>query len=274
MSPVVLLGTQTRESLSVFLAHIFTPNASRGGWPQRLAILGAWYVVWIGIWLIFRPAIFPSPLDVLGAFQPLWMQDGLGQELLTSLSVSLEALAYSTAIALPLAYVCRVPGLRPFATGTAELRFLSPAVFYLLLLFLAPSAHAVKVWMLTIGEACFLVTSMIDVVDAVPNERFDDCRTLRMSEWQATWYVVVRGTLHDAIKAIRANNAMGWAALMMVEGIVRSEGGAGVLILNNEKHFEFASVWAIATAILVVGLVLDYAIGQVDRVLCPYAVEG
>lgn len=272
--PAILLGTRSREAFSDFLAHVFTPNADRGGWRQRLAIVAGWYVLWIGVWIIFRPAIFPSPFDVLGAFQPLWMQDGLGQELLVSLSVSLEALALSTAIALPLAYVSRVPALRPLGTAVAELRFLSPAVFYLLLLFLTPSAHAVKVWMLTMGETYFLVTAMIDVVDAVPNDRFDDCRTLRMSDWQGTWYAVVRGTLHDAIKAIRANNAMGWAALPMVEGIVRSEGGVGVLLLNSEKHFNFDAVWAIATAILVVGLALDYALSLVDRTVCPYVVEG
>lgn len=271
MSPVVLLGTQARESFSGFLAHVFTPNADRGGWRQVGAIVGGWYLLLVGVWVVFQPAIFPSPFDVLRAFPPLWLEDGLGQEIVTSLSVSLEALALSTAIALPLAYVSRVPALRPLATGAAQMRFLSPAVFYLLLLFLTPSAHAVKVWMLTMGEACFLVTSMIDVVDAIPNERFDDCRTLRMSEWKATWYVVVRGTLHDAMKAIRANNAMAFSMLMMVEGIVRSEGGLGVLALNGEKHFDFAQVYAICCAILILGLGIDYVITSLDRIFCPWA---
>lgn len=256
------------------LRRIFTPNASRDGWSQWALIVGGWYVIWLAVWFTIRPAIFPSPFEVFQAFQPLWLQDGLGQELVSSLTVSLNALVLSAVIALPLAYVSRVPALRPLATGLAELRFLSPAVFYLLFLFVAPSGHLVKILMLTMGEACFLATSMIDVVDAIPNDRFDDCRTLRMSDWQATWYVVVRGTLHDALKAIRANNAMGWSALMMVEGIVRSEGGAGVLILNAEKHFNFDSVWAIATAILFLGLALDYGIGQIDRIVCPYAMES
>lgn len=183
----------------------------------------------------------------------------------------MEALVLSASIALPLAYLSRVPAFRPIAVAVSKLRFLSPSVFFVLLLFLAPSGHLIKVFMLTLGEACFLVTTMIGVVDAIPNERFDDCRTLRMSEGKATWYVVVRGTLHQAVDAIRDNNAMGWASLMMVEGIVRAEGGVGVLILNNEKHMNIASVWAIALAILAMGLAIDAAIGMARAVLCPYA---
>lgn len=249
---------------------------------RRLAIAVGWYALWMAAWYLLRPAIFPSPFDVLGAFPALWTQDGLWQELIASLTVATEALALSAAIALPLAYLSRVHVdvpivrstvgelVRPLVEGISELRFLSPAVFYLMLLFLFSSGHVVKVVMLTMGETFFLITSMMDIVNAVPSERFDDCRTLRMHEWQCTWYAVVRGTLPDAIQAIRGNNAMGWAALMMVEGIVRSEGGVGVLILNNEKHMNFDSVWAIATTILVAGLVLDYAIELGKLQLCPH----
>lgn len=252
------------------LLRLFTPNTPIDRISTRWLIVAGWYAVWGLVWVILRPAIFPSPIEVVGAFPALWWQDGLGQELVTSLGVATEALVFSAAISLPLAYLCRVPAIRPLAKGLAQFRFLSPAVFFLLLLFIAPNGHAVKVMMLTMGETFFLVTSMIDVVDAIPNERFDDCRTLRMSEWKATWYTVVRGTMTDAIQAIRANNAMGWASLMMVEGIVRSEGGVGVLLLNNEKHMNFDSVWAIATAILLMGLAMDFGLDYLQTVLCPY----
>lgn len=265
-----MLGTRTREAASASLARAFTPLVA-GHCPQALAIMGAWYVLAMGVWVVFQPPILPSPVDVLRSLPALWVQDGLGQELVASLLVSVEALALSALIALPLAYVSRVPALRPLARGVAQLRFLSPAVFYLPLLFLLSSGHLVKIWMLTIGETFFLVTSMVDVVDAIPLERFDDCRTLRMSPWKSTWYVVVRGTVAEAFTAIRANNAMGWSALMMVEGIVRSEGGAGVLILNHEKHMNLDSVWAIAAAILVVGLAMDALLGLARAAVCPYA---
>jgi NitT/TauT family transport system permease protein len=270
--PAILLGTRTRDALSALVARAITPNAVIRTQTERLTIVFWWIAVAVALWEIVRPAVFPSPWDVLNAFPSLWFEDGLGQELLASLRVSLEALVLSACLALPLAYSARVPAVRPLAVAVAKLRFLSPSVFFVLLLFIAPSGHVIKVLMLTLGEACFLLTTMIGVVDAIPSERFDDCRTLRMSEGIATWYVVVRGTLHQAIDAIRDNNAMGWASLLMVEGIVRAEGGVGVLILNNEKHMNLSSVWAIALAILALGLLLDALIGIVRTVVCPYAV--
>jgi NitT/TauT family transport system permease protein len=56
----------------------------------------------------------------------------------------------------------------------------------------------------------------------------------------------------------------------MVEGISRAEGGLGAMILNQNKHFKLAEVYAILLVILVVGLLLDYAVGILTRVLCPY----
>jgi NitT/TauT family transport system permease protein len=56
----------------------------------------------------------------------------------------------------------------------------------------------------------------------------------------------------------------------MVEGISRAEGGLGALILNQNKHFKLAEVYAVLLVILFVGLVLDYAAGALSRMLCPY----
>ena len=57
----------------------------------------------------------------------------------------------------------------------------------------------------------------------------------------------------------------------MVEGISRAEGGLGAMILNQNKHFRLPEVYAIMLLILVVGLLLDYAMGLLSRTLCPYA---
>jgi NitT/TauT family transport system permease protein len=57
----------------------------------------------------------------------------------------------------------------------------------------------------------------------------------------------------------------------MVEGIVRSEGGVGVMLLNQSKHFRLADVFAIQFVILLVGLLQDFGIGLARRLVCPYA---
>lgn len=251
------------------LDRAFTPNETVPT-PVSHAIILGWVVAWLGFWTLARSPIFPSPLDVVNALPTLWWRDGLAQAVMSSLQVNIEALILSALIALPVAYLSRVPIFTPVALGLSKLRFVSPSVFFLLLLFTLSGGHAVKVWMLVLGETFFLVTTMTNVVLGLPNELFDDARLLRMSEWRTTWYVVVRGTLPQALEAIRDNAAIGWSMLMMVEGIVRSEGGVGVLILNQEKAFNFAYVYAIAGVVVLVGLAQDWVLKGVREAVCPW----
>ncbi|HEV8267835.1 MAG TPA: nitrate ABC transporter permease, partial [Thermoanaerobaculia bacterium] len=121
------------------------------------------------------------------------------------------------------------------------------------------------------GMVVFFVTSMNDVVAQIPREKFDHARTLGMNEWQVIWEVVILGTADQALDVLRQNAAIGWMMLTMVEGISRSEGGIGALLLNQNKHFHLAEVFAIQFFILFVGLVQDYAIGFLKSLFCPYA---
>jgi NitT/TauT family transport system permease protein len=92
-----------------------------------------------------------------------------------------------------------------------------------------------------------------------------------MSEWRVVWEVVVLGTFSQAFEAMRQNAAIGWLMLTMVEGLARGEGGVGVLLLNQNKYLNLSAVFAIQLAILVVGLLQDYAIGVLRHLVCPYA---
>lgn len=240
---------------------------------DRWVILAALYAVWLLVWWAFRPAIFPSPVDIVQALPSLWNDEGLGQELTSSLLVNWQAVALSVVISLPVGYLSRMPAMAPVSDGIAKMRFVSPAVFFLPLLFLASSGHELKVLMLALGEIFFLVTTVNGIARAVPQDRLDDCRTLRMNEWQVTWYAVVRGTVDQVFDAVRDNAAMGWSMLMMVEGYVRSEGGVGVLILNQQRHMNLAAADAVIFVILGVGWLQDYGFQWVKRLFCPWTVR-
>lgn len=250
--------------------QLITPNEPISRDLAKMVVLG-WLGVWFGSWFLFRPVIFPSPLDVLQAIPTLWNEDGLGPELFASLRVNVEALIISIFITFPLAYLSRVPLIRPVAQGAAKLRFLSPAAFFVPLLFMTGSGHQLKVAMLVTGEAFFLLTTMLGVVADIPNDQFDDARTLRMDEWTATYYVVISGTLPQAFSAIRDSGAMGWGMLMMVEGIVRSEGGVGVMLIDANKYRDFAAVYALSLVVLAIGWLQDFGIGYTRNLACPYA---
>ena len=137
---------------------------------------------------------------------------------------------------------------------------------------MAKSGHELKLSLLVFSVSVFFVTGMADVINGGPKEMFDLARTLRMGEWRVVWEVIVLGQIDQVFDVLRQNAAMGWMMLTMVEGIVRSEGGVGTVLLDQNHHFRLAAVFAIQLTILLLGLFQDYSIGLAKNLLCPYAV--
>ena len=223
------------------------------------------------VWATSTYVFLPKPMDVWRAFVDLWSHEGLGQELIVSFSLNLQAMAWATLISLGLAYLTVVPAFQPIAMAVSKGRFLGMVGLTFFFTIIFSSGHRLKVSLLVFGVAVFFVTSMIDVVAQVPKEKFDLARTLRMGEWRVVWEVIVLGRADAAFDAMRQNAAMGWMMLTMVEGISRSEGGIGALLLNQNKHFRLEAVFAIQIAILLIGLFQDYALGLAKKFLFPYA---
>lgn len=239
---------------------------------QTLWIIVAFQVaVFLTIWIYSPFKVLPQPDEVLRALRGLWFNQGLSRELWTSFLLSLQALALSLLISLGLSYLTVLPFFRPLALAISKGRFLGLIGLTFVFTLMVGGGRPLKLALLVFGMTVFFVTSMAAVVLEIPRERFDHARTLRMSEWQVVWEVVILGTVAQAIEVLRQNAAIGWMMLTMVEGISRSEGGIGAMLLNQNKHFHLAEVFAIQIMILLIGLVQDYGIGILQRLLCPYA---
>jgi NitT/TauT family transport system permease protein len=222
------------------------------------------------IW-VFSPTVFlPKPQEVFQALREMWME-GLGSELITSFYLNLQAIALSTILSLLLAYLTVIPFFRPIVTLLSKLRFLSMVGLTFFFTLMATTGHELKLYLLVFSVSVFFVTGMAEVVAAIPKEKFDLARTLRMGEWRVVYEVVILGQADKAFETLRQNAAMGWMMLTMVEGISRSEGGVGAMLLNQNKHFHLSAVFAIQLTILLLGLGQDYLIGLLRKVLCPYA---
>jgi NitT/TauT family transport system permease protein len=260
--------TARREALAAF-----APNRVVSPATMRLILLvqagGA-----LLFWWLSPLAVLPNPAEVATALRRMWFEEGLGRELITSFSLNLEALALTLLIALVLSYLTVVPVFRPIAAAVSKGRFLGLIGLTFLFTLVLGGGRPLKLALLVFGMTVFFVTSMADVVAAIPKENFDHARTLRMGEWRVVWEVVVRGTGDKAMELLRQNAAIGWMMLTMVEGISRSEGGIGAMLLNQNRHFHLAEVFAIQLLILAVGVLQDYGLGALKRLLFPYSELG
>lgn len=236
------------------------------------------WVLWIGLavlgWLTL-PALIPSPWSIPAAMPGLWLQDGLGQELLTSISLNIEAMMLTVLISFAAAYSASIPLMRPLSVILSAGRFNSFVGLPLLLTLIFGSAHDIKVVLLAIAMSVFTVPAIIDVIGTIPKESYDDARVLGMGEWQVLWHVVFLGKIHEVIDVLRTNFSVGWMMLPMVEGVFRSEGGIGVLILQQNKYLRLDAVYCLILVVGAVGMLQDRLILEIKKTLCPYVfLEG
>jgi NitT/TauT family transport system permease protein len=255
------------------LARAFQPNRVVDSGTTGLIV-----VFWIGtallVWITSPFKSLPTPTEIWAALGRLWWEHGMGPEMFTTLKLIAHAVLLTAIISLLLSYATVLPFFRPLAEVASKLRFLGLTGLVFPFTLMTGGGYALKVALLTFGMASFFVTSMAQIVIEIPRAEFDHMRVLGSSELRIFWEVVVRGTLDKALDILRQNLAIGWAMITMVEGISRAEGGIGALILNQNKHFMLAEVYAILLVILVLGLALDYAMGALTNVLCPYAGLG
>lgn len=247
----------------------FTPNRVVSKSTIKLIVgvqVGIFFLLWY-----FSPFVFlPSISNTWNAFTEQWSQ-GLGSELLVSLTANMEAIAISCLISLGLAYLTVAQGFRPIVAFLSKLRFCSMVGLTFFFTLATSTQHELKISLLVFSISVFFVTGMADVINCIPREQYDLARTLRMSPWRIVLEVVVFGQIDKAFDVLRQNAAIGWMMLTMIESMVRSEGGIGAMLTNANKHFYLDAVFAIQIVILLMGLGQDYLIGVAKNMLCPYA---
>ena len=237
---------------------------------SMLILVGFQLVALFVLW-VFAPTFVPTPADTAHSIVSLG-GDGLFGELVTSFLLNVQALAVVTVICLILAYATVLPFFQPIAKFFSLLRFLSLVgitVFFVEIFGRSP--HGLKLSLLVYGVGVFFITSMIDVVKKVPKELKDLARTLGFSEWRVVWEVIIVGQVDQVFDVLRTNAAMSWALVPLVEGIMRTEGGIGTILLDQSHHFHMSAVVAVVIVITLMGALQDYGIGMTRKFLCPWA---
>lgn len=255
------------------LLQAWVPNARIS--PRDAFLWSAfWAVMMLVEWQFADIRFLPKPMEVLASFETL-REQGTFLEFGTSILTMMEALFWTVTISLGLAYLSVIPAIRPEIQFVTGLRYLGLVGLMLAFTLIAPDGHALKVMVLTFGMTVFYLRDMLHVVHDIPQENYDHARTLGMGPWRAMYEVAILGTLNSAIESLRVNAAMGWMMLTMVEGVVRSEGGIGTVLINMNRHMDLSAEAAVLIVLFGVGLAQDFMIGAFkDYIACPYARLG
>ncbi len=251
------------------IIRIFSPNKSINS-RSALIMVTIQIIFMILFWLTSGPLI-PKPGEIVNAFFKLWASDGLAYEIYSSMSLALKSLLYTILISLTLAYSTVIPVFRPLGFFYSKLRFLTLVGLSFIFTIYTANGAQLKVALMVFGMSVFTVPGAINIIKGVTRNSLNHARTLRMNEWEVVYRKQIIGTLDQIFELIRQNFAIAWMMLTMVEGLVRSEGGVGTLLLNQNKHLHLDAVFAIQICILFVGIFLDYILGIIKNIICPHS---
>jgi ABC-type nitrate/sulfonate/bicarbonate transport system permease component len=237
--------------------------------PAKLIAL-AEFIILIVCWVLAPTSLFPSPTEVFKAWNTLAKEQGLLVELAASSWTIIRALFISSLISALFAYTAALKIFRPITQSIAALRFLGFAGITFMFTMLTHDGESLKLWLLVFGMTVFQVTNMLAVTNSITKAEIDYAKTLRLSPPRMIYELLVRGRLHEFLDIVRQNAAIGWVMLSMVEGLVRSDGGIGSLLITQSKFLNISAIFAIQMTILTYGIVQDYLLGMSRLMLCPY----
>ncbi|MBV8635173.1 MAG: hypothetical protein JO002_11820 [Burkholderiaceae bacterium] len=264
--------TSKRKKIASAIASVTSPYTPFAGTNARL-LLTVQAVLALTAWVLF-PGKLPAPAEVLQAWWQLVQTQGMLFELWASMKVLLLALSLASLFSLAIAALATAPLFMPLARLSSSLRFLGFAGLSYLFMLMTANAWQLKLSLLVFGITVMMVTAMLAEVKAIPQSAIDHCKTLGMRNWRITCELVVLGKADVFLDLVRQNAAIGWTLLTMVEGLTRSQGGIGALLLNENRYFQLAGVFAIQLTILAYGLLQDSLLAKMKFVLCPYAAIG
>lgn len=240
----------------------------------RSHIIILWAILMALVWYFNPIRAIPFPSEVLGAFRRMLSADGaqgMIYNIWVTLKLNLVGMLISAIISLAIAYLSVIPIFQPFNKMIQWLRYIPIVGFNLVFLTLFTIGWPMKVAMLTMGMAFFLVTSMTGVIDAIPRMKYELAKVLGYNDWHVFWSVVVRPTLPQMIDMVAQNAAMGWVMITAIETFNRTEGGIGSQIYAWSSTNQLPEVYAYLIVIGVIAVLEDWFFVLLKRALFPYS---
>lgn len=213
----------------------------------------------------------PSPLQVLSALTTLVIEKNyLGDVLVSALRVFISFSAVCV-VAIPLGLVmgCFAP-IRAFLNPLiSAARYLPAASFVPLLLVWFGPTDSQKLALLFLGVVFFLVTLVLDNVEAVQKELIEAALTMGARREQIVTGVVFRAAAPAILDSMRNMIAVGWTYLVIAE-IVAAQDGIGAVMMRAGRFLKVDIIMAGILTIGLLGVLTDILFRAMGHWLFPW----
>jgi len=237
-------------------------------------VVGVWWFITRGAVgeRMVQPLILPSPLEVLGSFAPLHLEQGLVRSALTSWLRVTSGFLLAAIVAVPLGvYMATFPSIaaffRPLALAGA---YVPIVVFIPLSLTWFGTGETQKVGFLFIGCFVALLPMVIKDIADVPAAFLDVAVTKGASQWQLVRHVLFPVAQSSIWEHLRGVYGVGWGWIIMAEVYVRPEYGLGALIGVSERRSHTDAIFAVIIVIVLIAIACDQLWRLGGDLLFPY----
>ncbi|QEV99084.1 ABC transporter permease [Microbacterium caowuchunii] len=227
-------------------------------------------VVAVGIWWVVAGDggnfFVPPPGEILERFFATWFGERFFVDVVPSVArlVAGLLLAVIGGVALGV-LIGTTPALRDFLEPLLEFFRAIPAAVLLpiLMLFLGPT-DLLKVVLIFIGCLWPILLNTVEGVRSVDEVMTATARTYRISGWSRMRYLVLPSASPRIIAGVRQSLSVG-LILMVISEMFASSSGIGYSIIQFQRMFAIADMWAGILLLGLIGVLLFVVFGFLER---------
>jgi ABC-type nitrate/sulfonate/bicarbonate transport system permease component len=256
-------------------------SAGRGvlrgiGWVVlRFGVLAAPLLLWQWAAVSATNPFFPAPLHILGRIREVWFS-GPASHLWTSsrywsdVAPSLGRMLAGWAVgSLGGALLGTAAGASRTVSRMVDpaaqfLRALpTPAVLPIFLIIFGAN-DAMRILVIAFGCTWPVLLNAMQATAHIDQQARDTVRSLRLSAWRRLLQIDLRFATPAILAGMRIGLGLALVLMVLSEWVV-STSGLGYFLIDSQRHFEFADMWAAMVLIGVVGYLANTVFTATER---------
>lgn len=238
-------------------------------------VLGAWWLLTRGERFedrLINVTILPSPLEMLRAFKPLHLDQGLVRNAFTSIGRIAIGFTLAVIMAVPLGvYMATFPGIAAFFRPITLVGSYVPTVVFIPLTIAWFGATEIqKITFLFIVYFVVVLPLTIKIVASVPAAYLDVAVTKGASQWQLVRHVLFPVAKADIWDILRGAYGVGWTWIILAEVWANAENGLGYLLEISYRRGRMDRYFAVVLVIVAIAVGFDQLWRIGSRLMFPY----
>jgi ABC-type nitrate/sulfonate/bicarbonate transport system permease component len=234
-----------------------------------LMLVAVWEFAAQAEWI--NALIVPPPSKILKLFSELVWSGQIPLQILVSMKRALAGYLLAAAVFMPLGIFM---GLSPtiyrlFEVIIEMLRPVPPPVVIPVALLFFGLGDEMKIFVIFFSCAWPILLNTIDGVRGVDWVLLNTARTFGLSRVKTIWQVILPACLPQIMTGLRVSLPI-MLILVVISEMVGSTDGIGYFVLDSQRRFKVAQMYAGMLALAILGYTLNQVFNLLQRLLLPW----